>query len=198
MAYKNDNIISRSPTHAKFPRIPLRYTHRKPANLFSRTRNVTKLTSTTNSDIFSRRDSNSSRRQSLPPIYRNQSQTYTPNDKSDKEMGGETSGYGSDNPNNTPEYLQQTNWNQNLGYESSSSARDDRAKWGDRGVGVGKFWDPQDMKYCNKMDDTPGWVKRGLSGETELVVSNTSPAESPEQDYGEHRPYTSSSISQTR
>lgn len=181
---------------AKFPRIQLRNIHRKPAKLFSRTRNVTKLaTASSNIDIFLRRDSNASRRQSLPPIYKNQSQSFTSNEK---EMGGETSGYGSDNPNNTPEYVQQTAWNHNLGYESSSSARDDRAKWGDRGVGVGKFWEPQDIRYDTQISNTPGWVKRGLQGDTDLVVSNTSPAESPEQDFLENRPCTSSSVSQTR
>lgn len=182
----------------KFPLIPPRYTHRKPTNLFSSSGHVTKLVSAApTTDVFARRDSNASRRQSLPPIYKKLGNSYAPNERYDKELGGETSGYGSDNPNNTPEYFQNAVFNQGLGYESSSSARDDRAKWGERGAGIGKFWDPQDVKYCHKMDDTPGWVKRGLQEGTELIISNTSPAESPEQDYGE-RPYTSSTISQTR
>lgn len=113
-------------------------------------------------------------------------------------MGGETSGYGSDNPYNSPEYTQQT-WNSNAGYESSSSYRDDRLKWGDRGVGLGKFWGTKEFNNYDKSltTDTPGWVKRGLQREGELIVSNSSPAESPEQDYGEaDRPHTGSSNSQ--
>ncbi|KAK4876795.1 hypothetical protein RN001_009301 [Aquatica leii] len=190
--------LPRSPPspRAKFPSIPLRYTHRKPPKLFSRTRNITKL-DTASSNTFIRREGFGSRRQSLPPIAnKNDIQASNSNDRYDKELGGETSGYGSDN--HTPEYFQHT-WNQNLGYESSSSARDDRAKWGDRGVGVGRFWDPHDVKYNAEMNDTPGWVKRGLQGDTELIVSNTSPSESPEQqDFVDQRPYTSSSVSQTR
>ncbi|KAK5642144.1 hypothetical protein RI129_008311 [Pyrocoelia pectoralis] len=159
----------------------------------SRTRNITKVDSA-ETNAFIRRESIANRRQSLPPIpIKAGLQNFSP---TDKEMGGETSGYGSDSANNVPEYFQQT-WNQSLEYESSS-ARDDRAKWGDRGVGIGRFWEPQEIKYSPEMGDAPGWVKRGLQGDTELVVSNTSPAESPAQDYGEQRPYTSSSVSQTR
>lgn len=113
-------------------------------------------------------------------------------------MGGETSGYGSDNANNSPEHYQAGNWDNTLGYESSSSAREDRLKWGDRGVHVGKFWEPKAVDNFSK-NDTPGWVKRGLEGKTELVVSNTSPAESPEQEYLDRdRPSTSSTNSQLR
>ncbi|XP_031348675.1 uncharacterized protein LOC116174820 isoform X2 [Photinus pyralis] len=163
----------------------------------SRTRNIRKVDSAA-TNAFIRRESISSRRQSLPPITdKTGTHNFSSNEKFEKEMGGETSGYGSDSANHVPEYLQ-ASWNQNLGYESSSSARDDRAKWGDRGVGIGRFWDPHEIKYSPEMRDAPGWVKRGLQGDTELVVSNSSPAESPEQDYGEQRPYTSSSVSQTR
>ena len=114
-------------------------------------------------------------------------------------MGGETSGYGSDNINNiSPEHYQPSNWENVLGYESSSSAREDRMKWGDRGVHTGKHWKPKESD-AGKTGDTPGWVKRGLETNTELVVSNTSPAESPEQDYGEaERPGTSSTTSHMR
>ncbi|XP_017782059.1 PREDICTED: histone-lysine N-methyltransferase, H3 lysine-79 specific [Nicrophorus vespilloides] len=148
---------------------------------------------------YVRRDSfaSSQGRPSLPPLYKNQNVSYTSDEKLDKEMGGETSGYGSDNPNQTPEYLPPTNWNNHhLGYESSSSGREDRPKWRDRGVHVGKFWEPKEVQSFLKSNDTPGWVKRGLDGDTELVVSNNSPAESPEQDYLE-RPCTGSSSSQT-
>ncbi|KAF5304041.1 hypothetical protein FQA39_LY01826 [Lamprigera yunnana] len=186
--------LPRSPSpRAKFPSIPLRYTHRKPTKLFSRTRTLTLDTATTNT--FLRREANTSRRQSLPPIPAKNEAPTNLQDKFDREMGGETSGYGSDN--HTPEYMQQ-HWNQNVGYESSLSARDDRAKWGDRGVGVGRFWDPQEIKYNTDMNDPPGWVKRGLEGETELIVANSSPSESPEQEYPEQRPFTSSSTSQIR
>ncbi|KAK9701719.1 Coiled-coil domain-containing protein 66 [Popillia japonica] len=139
------------------------------------------------------------RRQSLPPLYKNHnSSNYTSCEKLDKEMGGETSGYGSDNANNSPEHYQAGNWDNTLGYESSSSAREDRLKWGDRGVHVGKFWEPKAVDNFSK-NDTPGWVKRGLEGKTELVVSNTSPAESPEQEYLDRdRPSTSSTNSQLR
>lgn len=115
-------------------------------------------------------------------------------------MGGETSGYGSDNPNHSPEHYQPPPCYQSNGYESSSSSREDRLKWGDRGVHVGnKFWEPKEEDF-EKANDTPGWVKRGLERKTELIVSNMSPAESPEQrDCLEgDRPCTSSSGSQTR
>ncbi|KAJ8956415.1 hypothetical protein NQ314_006743 [Rhamnusium bicolor] len=113
-----------------------------------------------------------------------------------KELGGETSGYGSDNPNQTPD-LVRSNWHQS-GYESSSS-RDDRPKWGDKGVGVGKFWQPKEEPFNeNQMNEPPNWVKRGLQ-DGEIVVSNTSPAESPEQRYDEpERPCTGSSYSHHR
>ncbi|CAH1156138.1 unnamed protein product, partial [Phaedon cochleariae] len=66
------------------------------------------------------------RRGSLPPLHKNQ---YNSCDRYERDKeGGETSGYGSDNPNQTPDCIQ--SWNQS-GYESSSS-RDDRPKWGDK------------------------------------------------------------------
>ncbi|GJQ68472.1 hypothetical protein Trydic_g17049 [Trypoxylus dichotomus] len=139
------------------------------------------------------------RRQSLPPLYKNHNTSnYTSCEKLDKEMGGETSGYGSDNVDISPEHFQDGRWDNTLGYESSTSAREDRLKWGDRGVHVGKFWEPKTVDNFTK-NDTPGWVKRGLEGKTELVVSNTSPAESPEQEYiDRERPSTSSTNSQMR
>ncbi|KAG5893013.1 hypothetical protein JTB14_037206 [Gonioctena quinquepunctata] len=134
------------------------------------------------------------RRGSLPPLHKNQFNSQDRYER-DKEVGGETSGYGSDNPNHTPECVQ--NWNQS-GYESSSS-RDDRPKWGDKGVGVGKFWQPKDdaMEKLG-ISEPPNWVKRGLQ-DGEIVVSNTSPAESPEQRFEENeRPCTGSSYSHRR
>lgn len=71
-------------------------------------------------------------------------------------------------------------------------------KWGDRGVGVGKFWEAREINDYDKAinNDTPNWVKRGLQRDQELIVANSSPSESPEQDYGEHdRPCTGSSNS---
>ncbi|KAF5269972.1 hypothetical protein FQR65_LT05771 [Abscondita terminalis] len=171
--------LPRSPSpRAKFPSIPLRYTHRKPTNLFSRTRNLTKL-DTAASNAFVRRDAFGNRRQSLPPINnKNDIQASNSNDRYDKELGGETSGYGSDN--HTPEYFQNT-WNQNLGYESSSSARDDRAN--------GAIVESASVDFG---------IRKILS-DTEVIVANSSPSESPEQpDFVEQRPYTSSSVSQTR
>nr|XP_022910835.1 coiled-coil domain-containing protein 66-like [Onthophagus taurus] len=137
------------------------------------------------------------RRQSLPPLYKSQSSSFTSIEKlAEREMGGETSGYGSDNVNTTPEHYESNNWENSLGYESSSSAREDRAKWGDRGVHVAKYWEPKDN--LNKAG-TPGWVRRGLEGNTQLEVANSSPAESPEQDYlDRQRPCTSSTASQIR
>lgn len=148
-----------------------------------------------NAEFFRRDLRDDKRRSSLPPLYKNQ---YNSNDRyeRDKDLGGETSGYGSDNQNNSPEY-QKSNWNQS-GYESSSSFRDDRPKWGDRGVGVGKFWQPKQEYMEKAANEPPNWVKRGLQ-DGEIIVSNTSPAESPQQTYEDaDRPYTSSSISQTR
>lgn len=115
-------------------------------------------------------------------------------------MGGETSGYGSDN-HQSPEISQQIWNNHNAGYESSSSYRDDRMKWGDRGVGFGKFWGHKELNHYDKTmnSDTPGWVKRGLERQGELIVANSSPAESPEQDFGDNdRPCTGSTTSQPK
>lgn len=127
----------------------------------------------------------STRRSSLPPLHKNR---YNNSYEKDRDLGGETSGYGSDN-NKTPET---SNWHQS-GYESSSS-RDDRPRWGDKGVGVGKFWQPKDDSFeKTAAHDPPNWVKRGLK-DGEIEVNNTSPAESPEQKYEDNdRPYTSSS-----
>lgn len=130
----------------------------------------------------------SARRSSLPPINKSQNYAYVANEK---DMGGETSGYGSDNPNHTPEYHQQSYHN---GYESSSSARDDRAKWGDRGK---QMW--HDISDYSNVINAPGWVRRGLHGETEVIVSNTSPSESPEQEYGDRdRPLTCSTTTSNK
>lgn len=134
------------------------------------------------------------RRGSLPPLYKNQYNSYDRYER-EKELGGETSGYGSDNPNQTPDCVS-SNWHQS-GYESSSS-RDDRPKWGDKGVGVGKFWQPKEEHFDEDHNEPPNWVKRGLQ-DGEIVVSNTSPAESPEQRYEDHeRPCTGSSFSHHR
>ncbi|XP_044270604.1 histone-lysine N-methyltransferase, H3 lysine-79 specific isoform X2 [Tribolium madens] len=140
---------------------------------FQRNRYVPKL-SMPNSEFF--RNNSVTRRSSLPPLSKNQYNSI------DKEMGGETSGYGSDNPTNNQENQPTNNWNQS-GYESSSSYKDDRPKWKDKN----KFWD------CGE-NDPPSWVKRGLQRDEEIIVSNTSPAESPQHQEEEiERPYTSSS-----
>lgn len=127
-----------------------------------------------NNEFF--RNNTVTRRSSLPPLSKNQYNSV------DKEMGGETSGYGSDNPTQNQETQPSSNWNQS-GYESSSSYKDDRPKWKDKT----KFW-------VNNESDPPNWVKRGLQRDEEIIVSNTSPAESPQQHEEEvERPYTSSS-----
>ncbi|KAJ8976931.1 hypothetical protein NQ317_005104 [Molorchus minor] len=151
-------------------------------------------TSMLNGDYIRKAYRENNRRSSLPPLYKNQYNSYDRFDR-EKELGGETSGYGSDNPNQTPE-CGQSNWHQ-TGYESSSS---DRPKWGDKGVGVGKFWQPKDETFekISQAHEPPNWVKRGLQ-DGEIVVANTSPAESPEQRYDEtERPYTGSSYSVQR
>lgn len=137
-----------------------------------------------NNHLLGRTSRQNVRRSSLPPLYKNQYNSY---DK-ERDAGGETSGYGSDN-NKTSE---SSNWHQS-GYESSSS-RDDRPRWGDKGVGVGKFWQPKDDSFEEmSTSEPPNWVKRGIK-DGEIEVNNTSPAESPEQKYEENdRPYTSSS-----
>ncbi|XP_028135880.1 trichohyalin-like [Diabrotica virgifera virgifera] len=129
---------------------------------------------------FDRNPRQTKRRSSLPPLYKNQYNSYD----REKEIGGETSGYGSDNPNQSPDYVQTWNNNNQSGYESSSS-RDDRMKWGDKAFEKSDLHEP------------PNWVKRGLKG-GEIIVNNTSPAESPEQRYEEDRPQTGSSYSQNR
>lgn len=141
-----------------------------------------------NNAYLKREYKENTRRGSLPPLYKNQYNSYDRYER-EKELGGETSGYGSDNPNQTPDCVP-ANWHQS-GYESSSS-RDDRPKWGDKGVGVGKFWQPKEEHFDKNHNEPPNWVKRGLQ-DGEIVVSNTSPAESPEQRYEEHeRPCTGS------
>ncbi|RZC39875.1 WRKY transcription factor protein 1 [Asbolus verrucosus] len=149
---------------------------------FQRTRYVPKFAMANNNEFFRKDFSGIGRRSSLPPLYKNQYNSV------DKEMGGETSGYGSDNPNQNPENGPTTTWNQS-GYESSSSYKDDRPKWKDKS---NKFWDTSE-------NDPPNWVKRGLQRDEEIVVSNTSPAESPQQDDGDQdRPNTScSSLNRT-
>lgn len=106
-------------------------------------------------------------------------------------MGGETSGYGSDSQT-TPEYYQNANWAQ--GYESSGSSREDRLKWIDKNVITAKYWEPKEEELKG-VNDTPGWLKRGLETNAQLEVANSSPAESPEQDLDKDRPYTGSSSS---
>lgn len=136
---------------------------------------------------------NSGRKHSLPPLVKNQNSMSI--DRIDREMGGETSGYGSDNQT-TPEYYQNTNWN-NHGYESSSSCREDRLKWTDKNTIVGKYWEPKEEE-SKTINDTPNWVRRGLETNTKLEVENSSPAESPEQDIDKDRPFTGSSLSMTK
>lgn len=116
------------------------------------------------------------RRSSLPPLTRPQ----VPNvsEKLERDLGGETSGYGSDSANYTPEHAKQG------GYESSSSYKDERMRWG-----AGKFWESDG----EKANEPPNWVKRGLQRQGELVVANSSPSESPEQDCENERPCTGSS-----
>ncbi|XP_060535125.1 coiled-coil domain-containing protein 66-like isoform X2 [Cylas formicarius] len=118
-----------------------------------------------------------SRRGSLPPLHKNQFSS-----SGGCDGGGETSGYGSDN-NPTPET--------GRGYESSSSCRDDRPRWGDKA----KFWRAPDD---HKASEPPNWVKRGLQ-DGAIVVANSSPSVSPEQRYEEcDRPGTSSTFSNHR
>ncbi|XP_066250263.1 pinin-like isoform X1 [Euwallacea similis] len=124
--------------------------------------------------------SHKQRRSSLPPLYQNQFNS----NHNHHDRGGETSGYGSDSfP--TPEYNRAPAGQS--GYESCSSQRDDRAKWGDNNKGV-------------VVSDPPNWVRRGLEADGAIVVANSSsPSVSPEQRGEDNdRPCTGSSVSQPR
>ncbi|KAJ8924858.1 hypothetical protein NQ315_001013 [Exocentrus adspersus] len=102
----------------------------------------------------------STRRGSLPPLYKNQYNSYDRYER-EKELGAETTG-------------------RNGATKVSG--------WGSSGS-------PKKSGLIRTTTNPPNWVKRGLQ-DGEIVVSNTSPAESPEQRYEEQeRPCTGSSYS---
>ncbi|XP_044745152.1 trichohyalin [Coccinella septempunctata] len=133
---------------------------------------------------------NSYKKSSLPPLSKTQTIS-----KDRFEREGETSGYASDNPVQ-PGYLSRTYSgnpsNPQCGYESSSS-RDDRSRW--KNKVMSSDWESKDTSRSNEItNDPPNWLKRGLEQEGHIEVTNSSPSESPEQDYIEHdRPLTGSS-----
>ncbi|XP_045464349.1 putative uncharacterized protein DDB_G0271982 [Harmonia axyridis] len=138
---------------------------------------------------------NSHRKNSLPPLPQNQSIS-----KDRYEKGGETSGYASDNPISSG-YLPLTHWshqnNPQSGYESASS-RDDRPRW--KNKGMTSDWDKKETsKEGVSTNEPPNWLKRGLEQDGHIEVTNSSPSESPEQDYIEQdRPFTGSSSVRSR
>lgn len=75
-----------------------------------------------------------------------------------------------------------------------------RAKWGDKGVGIGKFWQAKEHPEEKSPNEPPNWVKRGLEADGAIVVANSSPSVSPEQSRFEEndRPCTGSSFSHPR
>ncbi|XP_018332191.1 histone-lysine N-methyltransferase, H3 lysine-79 specific-like isoform X2 [Agrilus planipennis] len=145
----------------------------------TRSRQLSRASS--NSDLYPP-NNELNRRPSLPPIHQSPTSSY---EEHEKDFGGETSGYGSDNPNHTPE---QRKWNEQYANP-----------WGSQSD-VKTFWETPDE--ISKIKDAPGWLKRGLQRNVELIVANSSPSESPEQDYkhdfDHDRPSTGSSGSQTR
>ncbi|KAL1518083.1 hypothetical protein ABEB36_001762 [Hypothenemus hampei] len=143
----------------------------------------------------------SSRRSSLPPLHKNQfnSNSDFRREKCSNDRGGETSGYGSDTfaTPDTGSFPVAPPSSHLGGYESSSSYRDDRPKWGDKGVGVGKYWQPKEITPTR--NEPPNWVKRGLEAEgggAIMVANSSSPSLSPEQRCEDNdRPLTGSSYS---
>lgn len=68
------------------------------------------------------------------------------------------------------------NWNQRSSESEVSSGRDERPKWGDRGLGVGHLWEPHELnERFSKTVDLPGWMQRSLEGDKEVMVFSHSP-----------------------
>lgn len=134
----------------------------------------------------------------LPPIHQNQkNEKYPEYDR--YEIEGDTSGYASDsNKESTPDHLPDkpveyqiwSNWHRSS--ESDlSSGRDERPKWGDRGLGVGHLWDPRELNENAKAVEPPGWLQRGLRRDKELIVSQSPDQQSQQSDLD--RPFTGES-----
>lgn len=142
--------------------------------------------------VHSRRELYSSQRKnSLPPL--NQNQTLL---KDKQEGGSETSGYASDNPIQ-PGYIPPSHFQGQSGYESASS-RDDRPRWKDKVMS--SDWEQKESNVSStRTNEPPNWLKRGLEQGGQIEVTNSSPSESPEQDYiDQDRPFTGSSSTKSR
>lgn len=84
-----------------------------------------------------------------------------------------------------------SNWNHRSSESDVSVSRDDRLKWGDRGLGVGHLWDPDTNDNPDKATDPPGWLQRGLKSDKEVVVVSQSPDQTGES--STDRPFTGES-----
>lgn len=129
----------------------------------------------------------------LPPIVPKHREKYQDYDR--YEIEGDTSGYASESakegtPDHHPEkpdFQIWSNWHRSSESEMSSG-RDERPKWGDRGLGVGHLWDPREMSENPKTVEPPGWSQRGLRRDKEVLVVSNSPEQSDLE-----RPFTSES-----
>lgn len=131
------------------------------------------------------------RRPSLPPIYDSSNITTCPYMKMDREICAETSGYGSDSANqSTPEYFSPQEGGD--ADSVSSNRSDERQKWVDSTVKIRHIWESPQEEYESKTEP-PGWLRRGLQRNCEILVATQSP-ETEERDHeGNERPFTSSS-----
>ncbi|XP_014287521.1 coiled-coil domain-containing protein 66 isoform X2 [Halyomorpha halys] len=122
---------------------------------------------------------------SLPPINSNY-ESPQQQQPQEEECNGDTSGYASDSAGN--EYNAES-WAKSGGWPlpqfprrtpdsiSSGSGREERARWGDRGVGVGHLWEPSPTlpppPLPKVQPATPNWLNRGpQEGAQVLVISH--------------------------
>ncbi|CAH1400411.1 unnamed protein product [Nezara viridula] len=119
---------------------------------------------------------------SLPPINSNYDSPQQQQPQ-EEECNGDTSGYASDSAGN--EYNAEA-WAKSGGWPlpqfprrtpdsiSSGSGREERARWGDRGVGVGHLWEPSPMlpppPLPKVQPATPNWLNRGAQERAEVLV----------------------------
>ncbi|KAF6203059.1 hypothetical protein GE061_003472 [Apolygus lucorum] len=102
----------------------------------------------------------------------------------DDSGGGDTSGYASDSADfaMTEPPWKPTNWSHPTyglrrtpeSFSSGSGGREERAKWGERGVGVGHLWSPSVHLPGNLLPQieptTPSWIQRGLQEPAQVLV----------------------------
>lgn len=101
-----------------------------------------------------------------------------------RDQGGETSGYASDVvPQNSDVWSARRSsgvlWSRDAnraGSPDSVSTAGERLRWGDRGVGVGHLWEPNEVEQRPTVlpgeGSPPGWLQRGLKNESEVMVVN--------------------------